>query len=113
MLILLFPKVASLIVALMIRFLCRALVGLIATLIREVGGQAMLAAADAEQQLVDFLYVQLGWGPGTPLFTAEPPVSPPPAPTPAQTRPVDLLIVLMLGLNLRQQPLRWGGEARG
>ncbi|CAE7364786.1 unnamed protein product, partial [Symbiodinium microadriaticum] len=104
-LILLFPKVASLIVALMIRFLCRALVGLIATLIREVGGQAMLAAADAEQQLVDFLYVQLGWGPGTPLFTAEPPVSPPPAPTPAQTRPVDLLIVLMLGLNLRQQPL--------
>ena len=83
--------------------------------------QATLAAMEIESNVATWLYEQLGFvvphvAPAPPpLLTnglpAAPSVASPGSPHP--TRPVDIVMLVLLGLNLRRAPLmRGGGDAR-
>ena len=116
---LLFPRVVALVFALVFRLLSRAAVSFLANVFLEIYQQAMFSAADVEEFLVQWLHQQLGWQTTTPspepVFLAASAQPLPAAPPAAQgqvslpTRPIDILIVILLGLNLRQQPLLGGG----
>ena len=117
---LLFPRVVALVLALVFRLLSRAALSFVANVLFEIYQQAMFGAADVEDLLVHWLHQQLGWQTATPspepvFLTAASQSAPSTAPAAAAgqtslpTRPVDILIVVLLGLNLRQQPRLGGG----
>ena len=98
---------------LVIRLIGRAVMGLTLQVLKELWAQALLAAVEVEDNFAAWLNVQLGMVmEPPPLLTHAPAVAPQaPAtmPQPHPTRPIDVLIVLLLGYNIR---LGWGGEAR-
>ena len=109
----LFPRIVALVIALVIRLVTRAVLSLIVHVFKEVWTQAMMAAAEVEEGIAQWLYVQLDMIVPTeplqpPLLTngpaALPSTSAPNAGQPHPTRPVDVLLVLMLGLGLRRPP---------
>ena len=102
----LFPRVIALLIALLVRLLVRAVWSLLINFFNELYVQAALGAADVEDQLILWLHQQLGWQP--------PPVGPAPAflGTSQPTRPVDVLLVFLLGLQFRRLPVGGVGEAR-
>jgi len=116
----LFPRIVALIIALTIRLVCRSVVSLTLHIFKEVWNQAFLAAADVEDSLTAWLYEQTG-------IPSMMPSPPPPllgntnnggTTGPSQgslvvqshpTRPVDVIMLVLLGLNLR----RGGGVGEG
>ena len=118
----LFPRIVALIIALTIRIVCRSVVSLTLHIFKELWTQAFVAAAEVEDSLASWLYEQLGLVVPT-VSPAPPPMlsngvtgGPPPGPLvvqPHPTRPVDIVMLVLLGLNLRRAPLMGGvGEAR-
>ena len=117
-----FPRIVALMVVIM-RLECRAVMGLVIHLLKELWTQAHLAATEMEDHVAVWLYDQLGM-----VLPVGHSPSPPPKVTnhvmPPQselalramqshpTRLVDCIIVI-LGLNLRCRPLvggGWGGQ---
>ncbi|CAE6958585.1 unnamed protein product, partial [Symbiodinium sp. CCMP2592] len=120
MLMVLFPKVTALVFGLMVRLVLRALSALISHLARELFTQILEITGDIEAQLVHFLSVQLGltsdWHPpmtmpGAPAPPVYPAFAPPPAPPAAlPARPMDMITLVLVALQLRNAPgLGWGG----
>ena len=56
----LFPRIVALVIALVIRLVARAVLSLIVHVFKEVWTQAMMAAAEVEEGIAQWLYVQLG-----------------------------------------------------
>ena len=115
----LFPRVVALLTALLVRLVVRALWGLLVHFVKELYLQATLGAAELEDQLVFWLHQQLGWqatpspAPQQTMFVAAAEPAPVPPPPPSQpTRPIDLIMVLLLGLTLRRMPVGGVGEVR-
>ena len=82
---------------------------------KELWRQATLAASEVEDHVANWLYEQLGMvmpasetSPPPALFSQAPSVHQTAAPlmqsNPNPTRPVDWLMVILLGLNLRRPP---------
>ncbi|CAE7376397.1 unnamed protein product [Symbiodinium microadriaticum] len=113
----LFPRIIAKLTTLILRLLGRALASLVSNLIQELLSQTLQAATDMEDQVVEWLNHHLG-GNSKPVVSLpqSEAVAPPPAQQPVvvshPTRPVDLLMLLLLGLNLRQQQVGGVGEAR-
>ena len=61
--VLLFPRVVALSVALVVRLVLRAVGNLFASLVKELYTQALLTSAELESQLVDWLQEQMGMAP--------------------------------------------------
>ena len=114
--VLLFPRLVALVLALVIRVTLRGLVSLAMSIIREMYWQALLATAEVEQQLLDRLQGQLGFArepasPALPLAVSSgsAPPAPPPPMTSHPTQPLDVATIVLLLLNLRQPALGGGG----
>ena len=113
----LFPRIIAKLTTLILRLLGRALASLVSNLIQELLSQTLQAATDMEDQVVEWLNHHLG-GNSKPVVSLpqSEAVAPPPAQQPVvvshPTRPVDLLMLLLLGLNLRQQQVGggWGSQ---
>ncbi|CAE7734383.1 unnamed protein product [Symbiodinium sp. CCMP2592] len=110
----LFPRVWALLIALVVRLLSRALLSFAAHFLSELYAQVVFGAAEVEQQLVEWLQWQLGWpSPAAPPAyltngapTTPPQAPPPPGPTALPTRPIDLLTLLLLALQLRSEKIQ-------
>ena len=87
--------------------------GLTLQVLKELWAQALLAAAAVEDNFAAWLNVQLGIVMEPPPLLTHGPAVAPQAPAtmlqPHPTRPIDVLIILLLGYNIR---LGWGGQAR-
>ena len=113
--VLFFPRLVALSVALVVRLALKAVVNLTTHLVRELYYQVFQVTAELEEQMVAWLQQQLGFGPTTtPALDgharadfASPVPVPVPAPSPA--RPVDWAALLLLFLNLRQRFVVGGG----
>ncbi|CAE7035325.1 unnamed protein product [Symbiodinium sp. CCMP2592] len=70
--VLLFPRLCALLLALAVRLLLRAVASLVSSLFQEVWLQVVGAAAEVEQQLVEWLQVQMGFLPA--LVPSPPPL---------------------------------------
>ncbi|CAE7783373.1 unnamed protein product, partial [Symbiodinium pilosum] len=107
----LFPRIVALLIALVIRLIDRAVMGLTLQVLKELWAQALLAAAAVEDNFAAWLNVQLGIVMEPPPLLTHGPAVAPQAPAtmlqPHPTRPIDVLIILLLGYNIR---LGWGGQ---
>ncbi|CAE7443412.1 unnamed protein product [Symbiodinium sp. CCMP2592] len=105
---LVFPRIIAKFATLILRLLGKAMFSLMSNLIQELLSQTLQAATEMEDQVVEYLNLYLG-GESKPVASL--PQSDAVATPPAQqqvvvahpTRPVDLLMLLLLTLNLRQQ----------
>ena len=118
--VLLFPRLVALSIAIFFRLMARAVMSLASHVLRELWFQLNATAAELEDALINWLYGQLGF--------ANPYVQPPaliahdtvPAPPPPPagggqslpTRPMDLITCVLLVLNLRR-PYGGGGGNGG
>ena len=125
MFVLLCPKLVALILALVVKLLVRAVVALLTHICKELFEQIMGAVGEIENNLVTWLSHHLGMETPTsaPLYLTtgqgvqqqpSQPSSPVP-PSSLPTRPVDLVTVVLLVLNLRRGLPAGvgGGEPRG
>ena len=112
--VLLFPRVVALSVALVVRLVLRAVGNLFASLVKELYTQALLTSAELESQLVDWLQEQMGMAPPAVPAQLPPPGGAPtaaaPPPSSLPTRPAEWATIVLLNLfNLRQRALGGGG----
>ncbi|CAE7210922.1 unnamed protein product [Symbiodinium sp. CCMP2592] len=124
MMVLIFPRVIALLLALMVRLCVRGVVAIAIHFGREIFFQITAAAAEVEDSLVLWLSELLMGGPSTlqpPLLLSDgtPAPAPPPPPPGGITntlpaRPFDCVTIVLLLWNLyRGQPVRGGGGEPG
>ena len=114
--VLMFPRLIALCIAVIFRLLIRAIMSLCSHLFREVWLQLQNTATELEDALVEWLHVQLGLaGPYVPapamLTTGAPPAPPQQQQQGGNSlpaRPMDFVTCVLLVLNLRR-PLGGGG----
>ena len=113
----LFPRLTALCVSLVLRLVLRASLAVVSQLFRELCAQILEVTGNVEAQLVQVLSAQFGMEPfGQPLVVAprelpQAHYQPPPVQQPHPTRPMDLVTLVLVALQLRQAPgLGWVGE---
>jgi len=121
--VLVFPRVIALILALMVRLCVRGTVAICIHFGREIFYQVTAAAAEVEDSLVLWLSELLMGGPSTlqpPMLLTDGTQAPAPPPPPGSTttalpaRPFDCVTLVLLVWNLyRGQPVRGGGGEPG
>ena len=117
MFVVLFPRLTALCVSLLMRLVLRAGFAVVSQLFRELCAQLLEVTGAVEAQLVQLLSAQFGMEPLGQQFALppqQPPQAnfqPPPMQQPHPTRPMDLVTLVLVALQLRQAPgLGWVGE---